>query len=162
MQLIQIAPKRTRIVDLHWSRPIPYEKIITEGSNHDTESWLYMILGYSRSPDPKLFYVGKVYQTCVSARLRQADHKQRYERLCKEHPRHTFRVSLGAIDIGGHMTDKKVDEIETMLIYTAKEAQPLINERKWMTHGISRAYHIRNHGSRRPLPQEIFVGIFVR
>jgi len=163
MPLREVAPEATRCVRLKWSRPAPYEQIIESGSAHDSHGWLYMILGYYGSSHPKLFYIGKVYQTHVSARLRQSDHKRRYQRLRGEHSRHSFRVSLGSVEIeGGRITAQRIDQIETMLIYTASVSQPLINERKWLTHRISKAYHIRNQGFRRPLPTEIHLGIFTR
>ena len=142
---------------------MPYEQIIAHGSPHDSHKWLYMILGYFGSSHPKLFYIGKVYSTYVSARLRQADHKRRYLRLRDEHSHHSFRVTLGAVEIqGGNITSQRIDQIETMLIYTASVSQPLINERKWLTHRISGAYHIQNQGYRRPLPKEIHLGIFTK
>lgn len=122
-----------------------------------------MILGYFGSSHPKLFYIGKVYQSYVSTRLRQSDHKRRYLRLKSEHPRHSFQVSLGAVEFEGcRISAQRIDQIETMLIYTANETQPLINERKWLTHRISAAYHIQNCGYRRPLPKEIHLGLFTK
>ena len=161
MPLKSVSSEATRNVHLLWTRPEPYEQIISDGSIHDANGWLYMILGYFGASGPKLFYIGKVYQNCVSARLRQADHKRRYTRLRAEHPRHRFEVSLAAVQIDNRrITHRGIDQIETMLIYTAKESQPLINERKWLSHRISASYHIRNRGHCRPLPKEIRLGIF--
>ncbi len=163
MPLKPVSPEAIRVANLLWTRPEPYEQVISDGTVHDASGWLYMILGYYGSSYPKLFYIGKVYQTCVSARLRQADHKRRYNRLCSEHPRHHFKVSLAAVQIdNGSITHRRIDQIETMLIYTAKESQPLINERKWLSHRISTSYHVHNRGHCRPLPKEIRLGIFKR
>lgn len=122
-----------------------------------------MILGYYGSSHPKLFYIGKVYKNHVSARLRQADHKRRYENLVSEHPRHSFQVSLGSVEIeNGKITKQRIDQIETMLIYTASASHSLVNKNKWLTHRISTAYHVTNHGFHRPLPREIQLGIFTQ
>src|SRR6266568_8158996 len=120
MKLERVAPSYGYKVQITWSRPTPYDKLVSSGSRHDAEGWLYMILGYYRSPHPKLFYIGKVFQTYVSRRLRAPDHRARYYRMCHDHPRYAFRVSLGAIKLAhGHITARLVDDVESILIFAA-------------------------------------------
>src|ERR1039458_2440082 len=115
MRLERIAPDYGYKVAISWSRPASYDALVSGGSPHDADGWLYMILGYHSSPHPKLFYIGKVFETHVSRRLRQADHRARYERLQSDHPRHSFRVSVGAIKLTpGHITASRIDEIESI------------------------------------------------
>src|SRR2546426_12639464 len=104
MQLERVKPEHAYTAAVKWMRPVPYDKILAGGSSHDAEGWLYMILGYLRSSHPKIFYVGKVVSGCASRRLKAPDHRKRYRRLCREHRRHSFLVSLGAVKIpGGHV-----------------------------------------------------------
>ncbi len=162
MRLIRIDPEKTCTVSIRWTKPASYD-VIVKGSHHDPDGWLYMILGYHGSSHPKVFYIGKVTASYVSERLRQRDHQWRYSMLRRRYPRHTFRVSLGAINMKGRCTDRRIDHIETLLIFTAWENQVhMINEQKWLTHGISAPYVVRNVGFCRPLPKEIHLGVFVR
>ncbi len=59
VKLERVAPDYGYQVHIAWTRPIPYEMIINKGSPHDAEGWLYMILGYHGSSQPKIFYIGK-------------------------------------------------------------------------------------------------------
>jgi hypothetical protein len=164
MKLQRVAPDYGYVVDITWSRPLTYSKIVTDGSRHDAEGWFYMILGYRGSSHPKLFYIGKVFEKCVSQRLRQADHRVRYEQLRSAHPRHSFRVSLGAVKLArGHITARRIDEIESILIFGAYHSRDtLINKNKWWKSGWRHPYVIRNLRSRVLLPREIHHGVFIR
>jgi hypothetical protein len=164
MSLKAIAPDEAWHVTLNWSRPEHYDDVTSDGSRHDDDGWLYMILGYFGSSHPKIFYIGKVVQSYVSQRLRQPDHRRRYLRLSKEHPRHTFKVTLGSIQLeSGNITSRRIDQIETLLIYTTRESSPhMINERKWLTNRVTSPYVINNCGFRHPLPRQINFGIFIR
>ena len=129
-----------------------------------------MILGYYRSPRPKLFYIGKVFQTSVSRRLRAADHRRRYYRLRSDHPRYSFRVSLGAVTLTrgnttlpAHITARRIDEIESILIFGAYHSRDtLINKNKWYKSGWKHPYIIRNLRHKAPLPEEVHHGVFIR
>src|SRR6266404_6077455 len=162
LKLERIAPDYGYRVQISWTRPIPYDRIVRDGSPHDAEGWLYMILGYHRSPRPKLFYIGKVFQTSVSRRLRAADHRSRYYRLCSDHPRYSFRVSLGAVKLAhGHITARRIDEIESILIFGAYHSRDtLINKSKWYKSGWRHPYIIRNLRYKAPLPEEVHHGVF--
>ena len=164
LKLERIAPDYGYRVQISWTRPIPYDRIVRDGSPHDAEGWLYMILGYHRSPRPKLFYIGKVFQTSVSRRLRAADHRSRYYRLCSDHPRYSFRVSLGAVKLAhGHITARRIDEIESILIFGAYHSRDtLINKSKWYKSGWRHPYIIRNLRYKAPLPEEVHHGVFIR
>ena len=164
MSLKRVDPEDAYIVNIKWSRPASYEEITASGSRHDPEGSLYMILGYYGSSHPKIFYVGKVTATYVSRRLRQPDHRKRYEWLQTQHPRHTFKVCLGEVEIvQNNVTRRRIDEIETMLIYTVHKSHPhMINKRKCFAHRVHDAYVIHNRRYRNPLPKEIHLGIFKR
>src|SRR2546421_4976399 len=163
MQIERIAPYHAFDVSISWTRPIPYDKIISDGSPRDADGWLYMILGYHRSSHPKIFYIGQVQQTSVSRRLRAPDHRARYRRLCQDHPRHSFRVSLGAVTVSdGRITERRIDHIEHILIYATYNSKPhviqrvphMINKRLWYQSGWPHPYIIRNLKYRTPLPKE--------
>ncbi len=171
MKLERVAPDYGYEVEITWTRAIPYETIIKSGSSHDAEGWLYMILGYRGSSHPKIFYIGKVFESCVSERLRQRDHRARYQRLCRRHPRHSFRVSLGAVKLArGHITAHRIDQIESILIFATYHSKrhvleggaEMINKSKWFKSGWPHPYIIRNVRSRSPLPRQIHHGVFVR
>jgi hypothetical protein len=171
MKLERIAPDYGYQVHISWTRPMAYDTIINKGSPHDAEGWLYMILGYHGSSHPKIFYIGKVFNSSVSRRLRQPDHRARYARLRSEHPRHSFRVSLGAVKLAyGHITAQRIDEIESILIFATFhskrhviESSPrMINKSKWYKSGWPHPYIIQNAGSRAPLPREVHHGVFIR
>jgi hypothetical protein len=164
MQLERVAPTYGYEVRISWSRPASYEQVITSGSPYDAEGWLYMILGYNHSPQPKLFYIGKVFETCVSRRLRGRDHRARYYRMCHDHPRYLFRVSLGAIKLKrGHITARLVDDVESILIFAAYHShKTLINKSKWYKSGWKHPYAIQNLRYRAPLPREVHHGVFMR
>jgi len=164
MKLERVVPKYGYEVEISWSRPASYERIIARGSQHDTEAWLYMILGYHHSSHPKLFYIGKVFETLVSRRLRARDHRARYYGMCHDHPRFSFRVSLGAIKLSrGHITARLVDDVESILIFAAYHSRDtLINKSKWYKSGWKHPYAIRNLRDRAPLPREVHHGVFIR
>ena len=164
MRLERVAPDFGYRVQISWSRPASYDKIVSSGSPHDAEGWLYMILGYHRSSHPKLFYIGKVFETYVSRRLRARDHRARYYRMCHSHPRYTFRVSLGAIKLAhGHVTARLVDDVESILIFAAYHSRDtLINKSKWYKSGWKHPYVITNLRYRAPLPREVHHGVFIR
>jgi hypothetical protein len=164
MKLERIAPHYGYIVEIRWSRPTRYSKIISDGSPHDAEGWFYMILGYHGSSHPKLFYIGKVFDSWVSRRLRQRDHRARYEQLRAAHPHHLFRVSLGAVKLArGHITAQRIDEIESILIFGAYHSRDtLINKNKWWKSGWRHPYVIRNRRFRARLPAKIHHGVFIR
>jgi hypothetical protein len=171
MKLERIAPDYAYEVEIAWTRPIAYDRIIQSGSPHDTEGWLYMIVGYHGSSHPKIFHVGKVFDSCVSDRLRQRDHRTRYERLRKRHPRDSFRVSLGAVKLkSGHITSARIDQIENILIFATYHSKHhvigsdahMINKSKWYKSGWPHPYVIRNVRNRTPLSREIHSGVFIR
>ena len=165
MHLRPVSPEPDWTVRINWSRPVTYENTIDEdyeyGYNQD--HWLYMILGCHGASPRKIFYIGKVYNSFVGNRLQQDDHRQRYQKLRKQHPNHRLRVSLGTVHIkDGHITKQRIDQIETMLIYTVGEKlQHIINRNKLWTVGITDQYVIHNSGYHRPLPEVIQQGIFI-
>ena len=130
-----------------------------------------MILGYHASSPPKIFYIGKVPHSSVSRRLMQPDHRDRYEQLCSDHPRHLFRVSLGAVKLEhGNINARLIDEIESILIFATHHSKPhaiessarMINKSKRFKFGLRYPYIIQNAGSRTPLPREVHYGVFIR
>lgn len=158
----RVAAQEPWIVDIDWSRPSAYEN--AKENADDADAWLYMILGYYGSSERKIFYIGKAVNSYVKDRLRQPDHQRRQARLARAHPKHHLGVSMGKVRVrNGNITDNRIDQIETMLIYTANDIQPhVINKKKIWSLRIKEPYVIRNRGYRRPLPKEIHHGIFVR
>jgi hypothetical protein len=148
-----------RSISIEWTRPKLYESVFDDGCDHDDSAHLYMILRrYSRAT-PKAIYIGKTWHQCVRTRLRQKDHRLRYQRFCESYPRQRFYVSHGIVSMDeGRLTQKRVDEIERILIY-ASSLDHTENRSNIWTHKVSDAYRITNKGSRSSLPQTIFLGI---
>jgi len=149
-------------VEIEWTRPALYENAREYADNAD--AWLYMILGSFGSSERRIFYIGKTVNQYVKDRLSQPDHLRRYARLKRDHPRHRLLVSLGILRVkNGNITNARVDQIETMLIYTAGCREPhIMNKKKIWVLRTEEPYFIKNSGYRRPLPKEIHHGIFVR
>jgi len=151
-------------VKLNWSRPEHYEKIDKGGFARDKKGWFYMILGCRDSCDPEIFYIGRVFQTCVSRRLRQPDHRRRHDLLVKKYRNYLLKVSLATVKLKGkgHITFRRIVDIEKILICTACQShQFMINRQERSSYPKTLSpYIIHNRGSRHPLPKTIFVGIF--
>jgi hypothetical protein len=93
------------------------EKLIENGSCHDEFAQLYMMIG-KYSEHLNLFYIGKT-NGCVSDRLLQNDHLEKYNDWTKKHPRNKIHVSLGTIKLSeGRVNQRIIDDIETLLIYS--------------------------------------------
>ncbi len=161
MSLKRIAAETPWLIDIHWSRPALYEN--ARRNAYDARSWLYMLFGYSGKSERKIFYIGKAVRSFIASRLGQADHLRRLKRLKKEHPNHQFRVTQGSVSVrGGNITPRRIDQIESMLIYAFTEKNSHItNKKKVWSHGITVPYTIRNLGYGNPLPKEIHHGVFV-
>jgi hypothetical protein len=147
-------------VNIHWKRPIAYKRIIEDGCQHDQDANLYHILGKYSTFQYKSFYIGLTYKQCVSKRLNQKDHKNRYAALLKEHPRHTFWVSCGVVEIdNGKKTRKRLKDIETILIHT-NWSNYAFNVANVYGHGVKGSYSIECQGYRCGLPRRLHLGIF--
>jgi hypothetical protein len=148
-----------RKISIHWTRPRPYESALKSGCDHDDDAHLYMILRrYSRAV-PKVIYIGKTWHQCVRTRLRQKDHRERHQRFCENYPRQSFHVSHGIVSMDeGRLTQRRVDEIERILIY-ASSLDHTENRSNIWTHRVTDAYQIKNTGSRGSIPRTIFLGI---
>lgn len=163
MKLKRVAAGAELIVTIDWKRPEEYERVIEYGSHYDTNAWLYRILGFSGSSRPKLFYIGKVFCSNISERLNQEDHQKRYSRLQKKYPHHKIKISAGEVKIDGNITSKRIDHIETLSIFAARDSEPhLLNKKKVSSCTISDPYVIRNIGYRLSLPKEVHCGVFIR
>lgn len=164
LRLLRIVPDYGYEVEISWTRPAPYETILTRGSPSGAEGKLYMILGYPSSHEPKLFYIGKAFPLSVSRRLRRTDHRERYARLRRDHPDLSFRVSLGAIKLRpGHITPARLEEIKSVLILGAYHSRDtLLNRNRLDRSGWKNPYVIRNLRFPRPLPREVHHGVFIR
>jgi len=148
-------------IEIAWSRPKEYERVLEEGSPHDELAHLYLISARFGTKSPKAIYVGKTYDQFVKKRLSQPDHQKRYSQFVKDYPRHRFYVSHGVVtNHDGKLTRKRIDEIERILIY-ANKPQHAYNVQNFWTHGVTTAYQIENRGSRCTLPRTITLGVFV-
>jgi hypothetical protein len=163
---LKVAPESAWTVNIKWSRPILYENVIRTdyAYGYGQDHWLYMILGYYGTSQRKIFYIGKVYKSYVGDRLRNPDHVRRYLKLRQAHPNHELRLSLGNVLIKqGNITNRRVDQIESLLIYTAGESElSIVNKSKLLTHKITEPYALYNSGYHHPLAKEIHHGIFIK
>lgn len=149
-------------VTITWSKPMLYENLIEQGSQHDENAHLYMISGKHQNNKHKVYYIGKTYDQCVSDRLTQSDHKLRYKNIKKDYPRHTLYVSHGIVEIkDGKRTSKRIDEIESILIYSMP-AEHSFNEKNYFSHGVTGQYLINNKGHKSSLPNTIGLGVFTK
>ena len=149
------------LVSINWSKPMIYENLIENGSYNDDDAHLYMITGKYLNNTPKLFYIGKTYNQYVTQRLTQVDHKNRYDQLCDDYPKHTLFVSHGTIEIEeGKRTKKRVAEIERILIYSMN-SDHTINQKNLFSHGVTAQYLITNKGYKSHLPSTIGIGVFI-
>lgn len=149
-------------VEIEWSRPKEYDRLLEEGSHHDESAHLYLISARYRDYESKLLYIGKTYDQWVSKRLSQKDHRSRYGTFQENYPNHIFFVSHGVITINGSkITRKRLSDIERILIYT-NEPQHAHNVQNYYSHGVIGSYLIENKGSKCTLPSVISLGIFVK
>jgi hypothetical protein len=165
MSLNAVVPDYEWQVKVTWSKLEGYDRLLGSGSSADSDAWLYMILGFHLNSPPKLFYIGMVFEKEVSRRLRESDHRKRRIKIQCDYPRHQLRVSLGKVDMeSGCRTYKRIDEIETLLIFAHSHSHKLhiANKRKLLTHRITEHYTIRNCGYRKPLFREIQFGMFAK
>ena len=146
---------------IKWSKPRNYEKVKKYGSKYDETAYFYKITGKYLNNVSKLLYLGKTYDQCVSLRLNQKDHIQRYKRISKEFPKHQLFLSFGELFLeDGLKTKKRIDEIESLLIY-AHDSEYLYNKRKLVSFKVLSYYKITNNGYRSPLFKEICFGLTV-
>src|SRR5881392_1769123 len=77
---------------------------------------------------------------------------------------HSERMSLGAVKLAyGHITARRIDEIESILIFATyhskrnviESSARMINKSKWFKSGWRHSYMIQNAGSRTPLPRDV-------
>jgi len=148
-----------REISIRWTRPRAYASVLAEGCSHDDDAKLYMISRRYSTAAPKVIYIGKTWDQCVSGRLKQKDHRERYARWRHAYPRQSFFVSHGIVKIDeGRMTRKRLDEIERILIY-ASSLDHTENINNIWTHRVTDAYRILNSGSRASIFRKIFLGI---
>lgn len=149
-------------VEIEWSRPKSYERLIEEGSFYDDYAHLYLISARYRDYQPKLLYIGKTYSQWVTKRLTQKDHRKRYATFLENYPNHNLSVSHGVITVNnGKITPKRLSDIERILIYT-NEPQHAHNVQNYYSHGVTGSYLIENRGSKCTLPSTISLGIFIK
>ena len=146
-------------VNITWSRPCKYESFLKNGSSSVGGAKLYKVTGRFGKSDPKLFYLGKTYKQKVTKRLTQQDHKDRYNNLRKEYPRHQLYVSLGVVELDeGRITATRIDQIESLLIF-AHDEDHIINIKNINEHKITEQYRIYNRGYKSPLLKEVLLGV---
>lgn len=63
-------------IEVEWSRPREYDRLLDEGSTHDESANLYLISARYKNNTPKLLYIGQTFNQWVSKRLTQPDHKK--------------------------------------------------------------------------------------
>ncbi|MFZ3019472.1 MAG: hypothetical protein WA056_13565 [Gallionella sp.] len=149
-------------IEINWSRPVEYKRLLEEGSPHDEQAYLYLISARFGNKSSKTIYVGKAFRQSVSKRLSQPDHKLRHIEFLENYPRHRFYVSHGLVTVHeGKPTQKRIDDIERILIY-ANDPQHAHNVQNFWQHKVTTPYWIDNRGSRCTLPKTIALGIFAQ
>src|SRR3989442_705355 len=102
-------------VEIHWTKPLAYQQLLDAGCKHDDSAQLYHILARSAVTAHKSLYIGHTYDQCISVRLAQPDHTNRYADFIRKHPRHAVWVSCGIITMThGKRTRKRVQDIESL------------------------------------------------
>lgn len=148
---------------VQWTRPMVYDHAVSNGSEYDSLSSFYMILGrYSNQP-AKIMYIGMTFSQSVKTRLCQPDHQRRYAAFKGAHKHHWFQVSHGLLTINnGNFTEKRVKDIEQLLIYTyTKDSAHVKNLKSIYSHGVTGSYLVRNTGYRSSLPRKLSYGLFL-
>lgn len=149
-------------VEIEWTRPKEYTRLLSKGSEHDEFANLYLISARYGAANAKTIYIGKTYTQWVRRRLSQPDHKKRFAAWVKNYQRHLFFVSFGIITIKeGNVTRKRLDDIERILIY-ANDPDHAHNVQNFYEHGVKEAYQITNKGSRCTLPRILALGVFFK
>lgn len=149
-------------VQIDWSLPQEYERLLELGSPNDDLAHLYLISARYGKNEPKTIYIGQTYNQWVSKRLTQADHQSRYADFVENYSRHRLYVSHGIVTVhDGKITRKRINDIERILIYT-NDPTHAHNIKNFQGHGVSTPYQIENRGSRCTLPRQISLGVFVR
>ncbi|OQX96503.1 hypothetical protein B6I21_00820 [candidate division KSB1 bacterium 4572_119] len=149
-------------VSINWTKPKLYENILEKYSEYDDYSYFYKITGQYSTKEHKLYYIGKAYYQTVSMRLSQKDHQKRFNKLSKDYPKHKLYVSFGIVKLAnGHITEKRIDQIESLLIYS-HDFDHLLNKQKLNELKVTEPYIILNSGYRTPLYKEIHFGIFAK
>ena len=146
---------------IQWTRPMEYDSLVVNGSDHDEEANFYMIIGRFSNKPTKILYIGMTFEQWVSRRLRQRDHQNRYAAFIKNYAHHRFQVSHGLLTIhNGNITEKRVKDIEQLLIYS-NDSEHSRNLKSIYSHGVTSSYAIENTGYKCTLPKKISFGLFV-
>lgn len=146
---------------INWSNKRKYEDVINNGCPHDETANFYLITAQWGNRNEKIIYLGKTYHQTVLARLNSRDHKKRYEDVCVALKNHKKYVRFGTLSIqNGSITAIRVDEIESMLIFSHK-CDTMINKSKIHRIDISNNYIIKNNVAS-VLIKEIYYGLFIK
>src|SRR6185369_9158632 len=112
---------------------------------------------------------GKTYRSEVWLRLRNADHQSRFRTLKRRFPARELQVSHGILDqkqwefcSSRYPSAKRIDEIESLLIYSNHFNEYGINARKHRAHGITDHYMLTNKGHYKPLKRQVYLTTFER
>jgi hypothetical protein len=166
---------------IFWSEPVSYDAFlnracsiecenidINDFTDDDGDFWVndysvakpnfYMILGRWGSKI-KLFYIGKNTNS-VFVRLKQPDHMLRKNEMKSDYPRYKLLLSLGhlCMELGSKRTSKRIDEIESILIYAH---EPKYNKSKIFKRPAISDYWIKNYGYTIPLHNQLYYGLKV-
>ena len=149
--------------EIMWSKPYPYEVLYTGHAEEDYEASFYSIVAYSEK-EWWSYYIGMVYEQCISDRHKQEDHKRRLKYLQSKNKNLNFSISLGTLKLlhGARITKKVVDEIEGLLIY-GNWNEYMVNKKKIEHFSSDRTFHITNKGFIEHLEsEELAYGVFQR
>jgi len=150
-------------VEVKWMPPVAYDKVLSEGSPHDDDAYLYMIVAKHSAHPPKVVYLGRTCKQCVSVRLTQVDHKKRHAALVEKCPNHHLLVSHGLVTVkNGNLTERRIQDVERLLIYSNPDFEKAINVANFNHHNVEGSYWIWNIGHKAGLPSEVCLGVTAR
>ncbi|HHI30426.1 MAG TPA: hypothetical protein ENL17_01775 [Candidatus Methanoperedenaceae archaeon] len=181
MPIQKAFPGMFKDIEIEWSKPMIYDEFMKKHPSHDKNSCFYMLTGKYSDYPYKLFYIGRTYNNSsripnqrdeeivydqIFRRLRQPDHKKRYEQLKKEYPHHTLYVGVGTVYYDKDITPELIDKIETILIFSHFDYEKnryMLNKKKVYSYYFGNdQFCVTNRRHRGPLYKEISHGIFVK
>ena len=102
--------------DIVWSIPQTFDVLFSGHVEEDDDAYFYAIVAYTEN-EWWTYYLGMVFEQCVSDRLKQDDHKKRLESLRLNNKNLNFSVSLGVLKEKENrkITRKLIEGIEGLL-----------------------------------------------
>lgn len=149
------------VADIEWTQPVPKDLLFSDGVEADGAAYFYSIVAYVEKQWWP-FYIGMVFDQCVSIRNQQPDHHDRLVKLQNENPGLTFSMTLGTPFFRvGRRTRGSISAIEGLLIY-GNWHEGMINERRINRFSHAKQIYVRNIGWHEHVEPELAYGVFYR